>query len=45
MIHISVVCCGQAIALLWRVLEDSSATVAFKEYEAMLREHKSMAIY
>jgi hypothetical protein len=33
MIHISVVCCGRAIPLLWRVLEHNSATVAFKEYE------------
>jgi Transposase DDE domain len=38
MIHISVVCCGRAIPLLWRVLEHNSATVAFKEYEVMLRK-------
>jgi hypothetical protein len=38
MIHISVVCCGRAIPLLWKVLEHSSATVAFKEYEVMLRK-------
>jgi hypothetical protein len=38
MIHISVVCCGRAIPLLWRVLEHNSATVAFKEYEMMLRK-------
>ncbi|BDA72440.1 hypothetical protein CAL7716_066060 [Calothrix sp. PCC 7716] len=38
MIHISVVCCGRAIPLLWRVLEHGSATVAFKEYEPMLRK-------
>jgi hypothetical protein len=40
MIHISVVCCGRAIPLLWRVLEHNSATVAFKEYEVMLRKAK-----
>jgi Transposase DDE domain len=38
MIHISVVCCGRAIPLLWRVLEHGSATVAFREYEPMLRK-------
>ena len=29
MIHVSVVCCGRAIPLLWDVLEHESATVAF----------------
>lgn len=38
MIHLSVVCCGRAIPLLWRVLEHSSATVAFKEYKPLLRK-------
>lgn len=38
MIHISVICCGRAIPLLWRVLEHNSATVAFKEYEIVLRK-------
>lgn len=28
MIHLSVVCCGRAVPLLWRVLEHDSATVA-----------------
>lgn len=37
MIHLSVVCCGRAIPLLWRVLEHGSATVAFEEYQPMLR--------
>ena len=37
MIHISVVCCGRAIPLLWRVVEHNSATVAFKEYKPLLR--------
>lgn len=37
MIHGSVVCCGRAIPLLWRVLEHSSASVAFEEYQPMLR--------
>lgn len=38
MIHLSVVCCGRAIPLLWRVLEHGSATVAFKEYKPLLRK-------
>lgn len=38
MIHLSVVCCGRAIPLLWRVLEHNSATVAFAEYQPMLRK-------
>lgn len=38
MIHLSVVCCGRAVPLLWRVLEHGSATVAFKEYKGMLRK-------
>ena len=38
MIHLSVVCCGRAVPLLWRVLEHDSATVAFKEYQPLLRK-------
>lgn len=38
MIHLSVVCCGRAVPLLWRVLEHSSATVAFDEYRGLLRK-------
>jgi hypothetical protein len=38
MIHLSVVCCGRAVPLLWRVLEHRSATVAFKEYQPLLRK-------
>ena len=38
MIHLSVVCCGRAVPLLWRVLEHGSATVAFKEYQSLLRK-------
>jgi hypothetical protein len=37
MIHLSVVCCGRAVPLLWRVLEHGSATVAFDEYKRLLR--------
>ncbi|WP_416676338.1 transposase [Egbenema bharatensis] len=37
MIHLSVVCCGRAIPLLWRVVEQGSATVAFEEYQPLLR--------
>ena len=36
MIHLSVVCCGRAVPLLWRVLEHNSATVAFVEYKPLL---------
>ena len=38
MIHLSVVCCGRAVPLLWRVLEHGSATVAFGEYKGILRK-------
>ena len=38
MIHVSVVCCGRAIPLLWDVLEHESATVAFSEYIPLLRK-------
>jgi hypothetical protein len=38
MIHLSVVCCGRAIPLLWDVLEHESATVAFSDYERLLRK-------
>lgn len=38
MIHLSVVCCGRAVPLLWRVLEHGSATVAFDEYQGLLRK-------
>jgi hypothetical protein len=38
MIHLSVVCCGRAVPLLWRVLEHRSATVAFEEYQPLLRK-------
>jgi hypothetical protein len=37
LVHLSVVCCGRAVPLLWRVLEHSSATVAFEEYQPVLR--------
>lgn len=45
MIHLSIVCCGRAIALLWRVLEHSSATVAFKEYKPLLRKARWLLRY
>ncbi|WP_293072346.1 MULTISPECIES: transposase [unclassified Moorena] len=38
MIHLSVVCCGRAVPFLWLVLEHGSATVAFKEYQPLLRQ-------
>lgn len=38
MIHLSIVCCGRAVPLLWRVMEHGSATVAFQEYQPLLRK-------
>ena len=38
MIHLSVVCCGRAVPLMWRVLERVCATVAFGEYKGVLRK-------
>ncbi len=38
MIHLSIVCCGRAVPLLWRVLELERATVAFREYKGVLRQ-------
>ncbi|WP_235108073.1 transposase [Acaryochloris sp. 'Moss Beach'] len=38
MIHLSVVCCGRAVPLLWKVLEHKSAAVAFEEYQPLLRQ-------
>jgi Transposase DDE domain len=38
MIHLSVCCCGRAVPLLWKVLEHESATVAFSQYEVLLRK-------
>jgi hypothetical protein len=36
-IHISVICGGRAIPLLWKVLKHKSSTVAFAEYKLMLK--------
>jgi hypothetical protein len=38
MIHLSVVCCGRAIPLLWKTLKHESASVAFAEYLPLLRQ-------
>jgi len=38
MIHLSVVCCGRAVPLLWRVLAHGSATVGFEAYQSVLRK-------
>jgi hypothetical protein len=38
MIHLSVVCCGRAVPLLWKVLEHESATVSFDAYQGLLRK-------
>lgn len=45
MIHLSVVCCGRAVPLLWRVLEHGSATVAFDEYQGVLRQARWLLRY
>ncbi len=37
MVHLSVVCCGRAVPLLWKVLEHRSAAVAFPAYRGLLR--------
>ncbi|BCU14472.1 hypothetical protein [Microcystis aeruginosa] len=37
MIHLSIVCCGRAVPLLWRVLDHPSATVAVNTDKPMLR--------
>ena len=36
MIHLSVVCCGRAVPLLWKTLKHKSASVAFEEYQPLL---------
>lgn len=38
MVHLSVVCCGRAVPLLWRVLEHGSASVGFEQYKGLLRQ-------
>jgi Transposase DDE domain len=42
MIHLSVVCCGRAVPLLWNVLEHDSATVAFADYERLIRKARCL---
>lgn len=37
MVHLSGVCCGRAVPLLWKVLEHNSAAVAFPAYRGLLR--------
>lgn len=37
MIHLSIICGGRAIPLLWKVMKHKSSTVAFKEYKPMLK--------
>lgn len=44
MIHLSVVCCGRAIPLLWKTLKHKSANVAFEEYQPLLDQaHELLA--
>lgn len=46
MIHLSVICGGRAIPLMWKVMEHKSSTVAFKEYKLILRlAHKLLSNY
>ena len=40
MIHLSVVCCGRAVPLLWKVVEHGSASVAFAQYQPLLRRSR-----
>lgn len=37
LIHLSVICCGRAIPLIWKVMEYKGSAVAFREYKPMLR--------
>jgi len=46
MIHLSVICCGRAVPLLWRVLEHPSTTVRAQRYLPMLRlAHRLLQSY
>ena len=46
MIHLSVVCCGRAVPLLWKTLKHGSASVAFKEYQPLLEQaHQLLSEY
>lgn len=38
MIHLSVVCCGRAVPLLWKTLQHESAMVSFAAYRDLLRK-------
>jgi hypothetical protein len=38
MIHLTVICGGRAVPLLWKVLEHKSASVEFSEYYPLLRK-------
>jgi hypothetical protein len=38
MIHITVICGGRAVPLLWKVIEHKSASVEFSEYYPLLRK-------
>lgn len=38
MIHVTVICGGRAVPLLWKVLEHKSASVEFSEYYPLLRK-------
>ena len=38
MIHITVICGGRAVPLLWKVIEHKSASVEFAEYYPLLRK-------
>ncbi|NEQ11688.1 MAG: hypothetical protein F6K37_39200 [Moorea sp. SIO4E2] len=45
MIHLCVICCGRAVPLFWRVLEQCSATVKFREYKPLLRKARWFVTY
>jgi hypothetical protein len=38
MIHLTVICGGRAVPLLWKVLKHQSASVEFREYLPLLRK-------
>lgn len=42
MIHLSVVCCGRAVPLLWRVFEHPSASLAFEHYRPLLDQAREL---
>lgn len=44
MIHLSVVCCGRAVPLLWKTLKHKSASVTFEEYRPLLDQAHELLV-